>query len=188
VRPFAIRLCLVGVLTVSANAQAVEPTQPFDLPNFVVAFVDTAENGTITNEYIPRGETLQDWSSLIAVRVWPNIDTMQEAVGGYYQHIKPFCVETPDVHGIQTKTGQQEVILEAFLAPEDKSYLEYTRMRFMLNGETHEATSYQFSRRIPYDLKRIAQIKAQSPQARFDQLAGTTFEIRTKEPTQTTRK
>lgn len=187
-RTVVTSLCLAGVLAFSSMGLASEPTDPFVLPNYVLAFVDVAENGTITNEYVSRGETLEDWKSLIAVRVWPNIDDMREAVGGYYHHIQDWCVETPAVRGIMTKSGQQEVILEAFLAPQDKSYLEYTRMRFMFNAKSREVTSYQFSRRIPYDLTMIKKIKAQPPQTRFDQLAGTTFDIRTNAPTQTTSK
>ena len=181
-------VCLVTVLTFSRSGWCEDATEPFALPNYVLAFTDVAENGTITNEYVPQGESLADWTSLIAVRVWPNVGEMREAVGGYYQHIKAWCVETPDIHAIKTKSGEPELILEAFLAPEDKSYLEYTRMRFMVDAKARKTTSYQFSRRIPYDLKLIEKIKSESPQKRFDQLAGTTFSIQTEGPTKTTSK
>ncbi len=180
--------CLVSVLTFSQTGWGVEPTEPFALPNYVLAFTDVAENGTITNEYVPRGESLESWKSLIAVRVWPNVGDMREAVGGYYQPIKDWCVEKPDIHAIKTPTGEPQLILEAFLAPEDKSYLEYTRMRFMVDAKSRKTTSYQFSRRLPYDLKLIEKIKAESPQKRFDQLAGTTFDIQTNESTTMTSK
>ncbi len=127
-RALIVVLCLS---LCSQNGFAENPAETFSLSNYKLAYAEVNKTGHTVNEYVPRGETLENWTSLIAVRKWPNETNLETVIGYYMQNIKDFKVEEPTPLSVKGKSKKNEQIFEVFLAPPNKSHLEYSVVRFV---------------------------------------------------------
>src|SRR5271170_7668644 len=80
-----IRLCLFAILTCGLiqSLGAASPSFYFSGAIYELASVDVAKDGSITNEYVPQGQNLTSWTSLIGVRYWPRITKVSKAADGW---------------------------------------------------------------------------------------------------------
>jgi hypothetical protein len=77
--------------------------------------VDRAGSNTVTNEYVPIGESINAWTTLIGVRYWPTAPTVGDAVNGWMSHVRSVLVRDAKVFKASGKDN--DLVVEAWLAP-----------------------------------------------------------------------
>jgi len=170
----AFILCFA--ISFSACLQAAEPrtenpSAVFLDSLFELAFVDVNPQSGITNEYLQDGDTLEEWTAMISVRQWPEIDLVRDITGPYLKQMQASFVRDAQVFSPPPGTVGTDLIIELYLAPPDKSYLEYNLIRFGKEPGQHGVKMYQFALRGDFDLERAVPFNAQEMGPRLDQLA-----------------
>jgi len=169
----ALILCIA--ITFSACIQAAEPqtekpSAVFLDSLFELAFVDVNPQSGITNEYLQDGDTLEEWTAMLSVRQWPEIDLVQDITGPYLNQMQASFVRDAQVFSPPPGTVGTDVVIELYLAPPDKSYLEYNLIRFGKEPGQQGVKMYQFALRGDFDLERAIPFNAQRMGARLEQL------------------
>ncbi len=121
-------------------------TITFDGVTYVLASVDVSR-ATITNEYVPEGQSLKNWTTLLGVRRFAAARELNDVLPKYLGVIKPVLVGKPEFLKRRDVDASQEVMLVALLVAPDKSYHEYNLHRFFRTADG--VTAYQFAQRIP---------------------------------------
>lgn len=161
------------LLIASSTGSAVAATpEEFVVTRYKLAFVNVDKTGAITNEYVPRGQTLENWKTLIGVRVWPQIDKVAEVTGPYLRALEPVMVRETQAFEPEGSKPGEDVVFELYLAPADKSYLEYNLIRFVKESGTKGVKSYQFAERRPYDLDAAVKAYEQRRETWLGAIAG----------------
>lgn len=143
-RPFIIILSLFVGLGVALNAGVTSVS--FNGIKYVLAAVsvDKGVSGTITNEYVPNGETIDSWTTLLAVRYWPKINKVGDATGPWVKMIHPLLCRNLGVFA----RNDNDVLLEAWLAAPNRSYIEIDLHRFVAEPGTGGVKAYQYALKI----------------------------------------
>lgn len=168
----ALSCCAVACDATLAEDPTVEPREAFTVTNYQLAFVHVGQHGDITNEYTPRGESLESWTTLIAVRQWPQARELAEITGPYIRRLQPMFVRDAQVYRPEGSAAGTDVVIECYLAPADKSYLEYNLIRFTREPGTTGVKSYQFAVKGEYDLDAAVEFNKPRLKSRLDTIAG----------------
>jgi hypothetical protein len=131
-------------LSVALNAEV--PAVSFNGISYVIATVsvDKGVSGSITNEYVPKGETIDSWTTLLAVRYWPKINKVADATGPWLKMIHPLLCRNVGVFARNDK----DVLLEAWLAAPNRLYIEIDLQRFVAEPGTGGVKAYQYAQKI----------------------------------------
>lgn len=122
------------------------PSVTFSGVKYVLASVDVAKDGTITNEYVPVGESIESWTTLIAARYWPKVTKIDKATNAWVGMIRPLLVRDAVAYAADGK--KNDMVLEAWLAAPDKSYVEANLHRFVIEEGAVGVKAYQFAEKI----------------------------------------
>lgn len=129
------------------------PSVVFTDVEYKLAWVDSGDGSrSRTNEYLKEGETLEDWSAMVAVRHWPHLHQVREITKPYLDQIRHLFVQDAQVYASESNREETGVVIECYLAPPDKSYLEYNLIRFCTEPGDSGVKSYQFAVRGHYNL------------------------------------
>jgi len=137
----------VFALTFCAALQAAEPTVKFAGIEYHLASVEAGKSGAMTNEYVPGGETVDDWTSLIGVRQWPGVEKPEDVAGAWMKMVQPLLTKEAEV--FRAETTANDFIVEAWLSAPDRSYIEINLHRFVAEPGTKGVKAYQFAIKIP---------------------------------------
>jgi hypothetical protein len=108
--------------------------------------VDKSGTQTVTNEYVPLGEDINAWTTLIGVRYWPKAEKVGSAVSGWLGHVRSVLIRNATVFKANGKDN--DLIVEAWLAPADHSYVEINLHRFVAEEGVIGVKGYQFAQKI----------------------------------------
>lgn len=138
---------IVGLLlTVGTQLSGQDRRVAFDGEQYHLAFVDVA-NGNVTNEYLKQDETLDSWTTLLAVRLWPQAKAANETAQAWLRSVQPLLSRQARLYERQNAAGGADVIVEAWLSAPDKSYIEANLHRFVAD-EHGGVKAYQFAQRM----------------------------------------
>ncbi len=160
---FSIILVLISAVAVA------EPDQvQFDDISYNLVFTDKT-GGTITNEYVREGESLEEWSTLFAVREFQNQSSVKNPIQAVIDSTRQYMALPPKGLPSGDASTDKEMILVLWLVAPDQSYYEYDLYRFIYTGD--KVISYQYAQRLPFskNLDVSAEIKVQP--RRIDELA-----------------
>lgn len=129
------------------RAKAERPAIEFDGETYRLAWVNVAPDGAVTNEYVKSGETVEAWTTLLAVRLWPSTK-FGEAASAWLKMVGPVLTKKAEAFKSKAATGGEDVILEAWLSAPDRSYIEPNFNRFVVEPGTSGVKSYQFAEKI----------------------------------------
>lgn len=118
----------------------------YDGARYELAFVDL-KGKTATNEYVPEGESLSHWTTLIGVRRFGSATEIKDVLPTYVASVKPMLATPMEVLGRKGIGATQDVMVVLLLTSPDKSYYEYNLHRFIKTSEG--VVAYQFAQRIP---------------------------------------
>ncbi len=180
-------LCMVLLVSLAnAGDPAHTPkgvTTHFIGVDYHLAWVDAGEgNRAITNEYLAEGATLEDWETMVAVRKWPNLTEVKQVSGPYLSQINASFVRKAEVYSPPPGTVGTDFVLKCYLAPPDKSYLEYNLIRFGIEPGEKGVKSYQFAVRGPYSLENAIEFNSARLGERLDALTKLRLSVRTNIP------
>ena len=116
---------------------------------YQLASVEIGKDGSITNEYVPAGQNLDSWTTLIAVRQWTNTTDIGDAVKPWLKMIRPLLTKDVKVFD-KPNSGKEgnDVVFEAWLAAPDRSYIEINLHRFVKEKGSEGVKAYQFAQKI----------------------------------------
>jgi hypothetical protein len=139
-------LRIVIMLVASCAALCAAPQVDFDGVRYVLASVEVAKDGAVTNEYVPEGETIDSWTTLLAVRHWPKVKKIAKATDAWMAMVRPLLARDAVAYAADGK--KDDLVLEAWLSAPDKSYIEANLHRFVLEDGTAGVKAYQFADKI----------------------------------------
>jgi hypothetical protein len=131
----------------SEVAQPVTRTLTFDGVEYTLAWVDTSGN-TTTNEYVPIGESLTEWSTLIGVRHFHKETKLEVVIPAYLETVRSVLATEPEVLPRDGVELTEEATLVLFFVAPDQSYFEYDLHRFVASPDG--VIAYQFALRFPF--------------------------------------
>ncbi len=170
---------VTSAATTNANPTATQ----FNGVEYQLAWVDAGDRErATTNEYITEGETVESWSSMIAVRQWPNSSLVRDVTGPYLRQIQPHFVRNAQVFQPENVDSSTELVIECYLAPPDKSYLEYNLIRFGIEPGEKGVKSYQYALRGPYNLESAIEFNQPKLAERLNELTALRQKVVTKLP------
>lgn len=174
-----LALLLCGVVWAGESADSGAADGEFVVTKYDLAFVNVAPGGEITNEYVPEGETLEKWTTLIGVRVWPKAEELGEIVGPYIRALEPVMVRESAAYETPGSEPGTDVVFELYLAPADRSYLEYNLIRFTQEDGTDGVKSYQFAIKGPFNLEGAERENREKLESRLEVIGGLELEAYT---------
>lgn len=137
-------LCLLAGSVLRAETASVEIAGV----KYHLAWVDVSKDGAITNEYVPMGETIDAWTTLLGVRYWPNAKRVADAVNPWIKMIHPLLVRKAEIYGVTDSKNRDDIVIEAWLAAPDRSYIEINLHRFVIEPGADGVKAYQFAQKI----------------------------------------
>ncbi len=178
-RALSFLFCLVVVSLARGDEPIDRTSGTFSVTNYKLAFVHVGKQSEVVNEYVPRGGTLENWTTMIAVRQWPKAKALKEIIGPYVRNLQPLYARDAQVFRPEDAEDGNDIVFEFYLAPPDKSYLEYNLIRFVMEEESEGVKSYQFGVRGDYDLDAAVKFNTPRLKARLDTIAELTLEAET---------
>lgn len=160
---FCLVACLFG------NAKASDPTIDFAGRTYNLAFVGGTP-GFPVNEYLVEGETVEDWSSMVSVRHFPNFDSAEQYVKLYVEKLQPHLVCEAVVHAPEDASSNNDLTVEAYLAPANRAYIEYNLFRFVVEPGVKGLKAYQFAIRGEYNLEAAQSANEEALKGRLEEL------------------
>jgi hypothetical protein len=176
-----LALLLCGVTWADETEDSDDADGEFVVTKYDLAFVNVAPGGEITNEYVPEGETLERWTTLIGVRVWPKAEELGEIVGPYVRALEPVMVREASAYETPGSEPGTDVVFELYLAPADRSYLEYNLIRFTQEEGTDGVKSYQFAIKGAFDLDAAVKEHSSRLESRLEVIGGLELEAYTEQ-------
>ncbi len=106
-------------------------------------------DGTITNEYLRAGETVDAWVRMITFKEYAGTKELKDFLPNYMQAVRPLLALKPEILGPKVKKHKDEMMLLLLLLAPDKSHYEYVVHR-VYTDEEGPVKSVIFSLRIPF--------------------------------------
>lgn len=126
VRSFYALAIVALVVSVTSAASAAESLE-FDGQTLELAY-QARENKEAIREFIPRGETLETWTKLAAIRDYADHDDPAAMVAAVVRGIREKYPEAPYKVLVNKKSG--DAIVDFLLWPEDESFTEFNVFRY----------------------------------------------------------
>jgi hypothetical protein len=142
---------LVGFLSLVAALPAAEkPKFTFSAQEYTLAFVDLGPNGVI-NEYVPPGETVEKWTTLITVQQAPQVkepavvaEAVLKAVTG-----NDAVASRPQVLYRDGTKNREDIIVLLLIRDPAHGGNELSIQRYVKEPGTLGVKTYIYGRRIP---------------------------------------
>ncbi|HAL70438.1 MAG TPA: hypothetical protein DCP71_01530 [Verrucomicrobiales bacterium] len=115
---------------------------------YELASVQTGKDGSVTNEYVPLGETIDSWTTLLGVRHWPKAAKIGDAAGPWLKMVQPLLTQKVGVYKSPVAKSGNDIVMEAWLSAPDRSYIEINLHRFVIEEGTQGVKAYQFAQKI----------------------------------------
>ena len=138
--PVALALC--------CSAFGGEPASiKFDSSTYRLASVSVGADGTVTNEYLKEGETLESWTSMLSIRHLPIAESINHAINPWLQSIRTQLAKKWSASKTPGSDNQTDVIIEAWLNTGTLN-VEANLHRFVAEPGTAGVKSYRFVQRF----------------------------------------
>jgi len=135
------------ILFISPLVYASEAIE-FDGEKYNVAWSKKVSGKKIT-EYLKKGETIKNWSSMITVNQYVNARKVKEVIVPYLNSVKPMLALKPDILRDTRGPDSNILIVLVLLAP-DRSHYEFIVHRFV-DGKGFSVASTFFSYYLPFE-------------------------------------
>ncbi len=146
--PVQVLIAAVMVGGFCSLARGEVPTLEFGGKKYHLADAALGKDGSVTNEYVPEKETLENWTTMVAVRQWPKAQKVGDAAGPWLKMVQPLLTQKVGV--FKADGGKaDDVLFEAWLAAPDKSYIEINLHRFVKEAGAEGVKAYQYAQKIP---------------------------------------
>lgn len=124
-------------------------TLDFGGRKYWLASAEPGKDGSLTNEYVPVGETLENWTMLVAVRHWPKAGKVGDAATPWLKMVQPLLTQKVGVFKADSAKDAEDILMEAWLSAPDRSYIEINLHRFVKEKGAEGVKAYQFAQKVP---------------------------------------
>jgi hypothetical protein len=138
----------IVLLSCCAALRAESPSVQFAGVKYQLATVEVGKDGAVTNEYVPDGESINSWTTLLTVRHWPKVKKLGDAAGAWLKMIQPLLTQKVGAFKSDSAKSDDDLIFEAWLAAPDRSYIEIDLHRFVIEQGTDGVKAYQFAQKV----------------------------------------
>lgn len=115
---------------------------------YLLASVQVGNDGSVINEYVPEGETITVWTTLLGVRHWPAAEKIGDAAGPWIKMVQPLLTQQAGAFKTADAKSENDIIIEAWLSAPDRSYIEINLHRFVTETGTEGVKGYQFAQKV----------------------------------------
>lgn len=143
-----LRLLAVGLLACGVTRAAPAPLELAGV-TYTFAFAQVGKDGAVTNEYVPAGQDLKAWTTLVGVRHWPRQTSLRQVVGDWLKMVEPLLTRKVEVFPAGDPANANDQIVEAWISAPDKSYIEINLHRFVRVDGVNGIRAFQYAHRIP---------------------------------------
>jgi hypothetical protein len=140
-------LLTITTLCLTHGARAESQTLDFGGKKYTLASAVVGKDGSLTNEYVPEGETLQSWTTLVAGRQWPKAEKVGDAAAPWLKMIRPLLTKKVEVFKSEGAKGD-DILFEAWLSAPDRSYIEINLHRFVKEEGSEGVKAYQYAQKV----------------------------------------
>jgi hypothetical protein len=138
-------LRITALFIVLAAASRGAPIVTFDQVTYTRQFVSTTPDLRLA-EYVAPGETVENWTTLVAVRNFPALDSPGTAVAEFAKTLRQ---SNPAARfEILVKPDESEATIDFLTWPEDASYAEFNIFRYVKRAGYPGLIAYQFAYRF----------------------------------------
>ena len=95
---------------------------------------------------MPVGESIENWTALLAMRYYPNAQKIGEPASAWVAMVRPLL--TRPIEPLGRKAEPNVVLLDAWLSAPDKSYIEVDYYLFRQEEAVSGVKSYQFAQKV----------------------------------------
>lgn len=113
---------------------------------YTLVFAAEDENVRI-NEYLRKGETVDEWNRMFTVRHYKNAKELKDAVNPYLEQIKPYRTVPIDAFKNKNSKNKADVVFTTMLLDPKGDYTEIVVHRFIVNDKD-EVRSAVMSERV----------------------------------------
>ncbi len=145
-----ISCCLSNAAVAAEPAHGDQAVIHFDGRTFVLAY-EGEKDGEVIQEFIPRGQTLENWTELTAIRAYQQFNDPLAFANGMLAEVEKKDADAPTVLMSNKETGG--AVLAFIVWPEDRSFVEFNIFRFE-KRDGGGLVSQQFAQRVYGDASR----------------------------------
>lgn len=125
--PCIVRLLMLGATII--GAAAIEAADSLDFDGHSLELTSQArENDDSIQEFIPKGETLENWTKLAAIREQSELDDPATTAKGMAKDLRKQYPKSPFKVMVNKKAG--EAMIDFVVWPEDGSFAEFNVFRY----------------------------------------------------------
>lgn len=140
-------LFVLTALCLTSTARAESHTLDFGGKKYELASAVVGKDGSVTNEYVPTGETLQNWTTMVAVRQWPKAEKVGDAAAPWLKMVRPLLTKKVEVFKSEG-AKREDILFEAWLSAPDRSYIEINLHRFVKEEGSEGIKAYQYAQKV----------------------------------------
>lgn len=142
-------LVLLGALlvlpTVASAEELKKPQLQFQGTTFELAFAQANQSEAL-NEYIPAGETLEQWKTMLAVRTYAGRRDYQQLAGGIIKVLKE---KNPLARAaLHTSADGKRSMVDFVTWDLDQEITEFNIFIYQLGPDGNSVLSHQFAERV----------------------------------------
>ncbi len=119
----------------------------FDNETYVLASVTVSPDGSVTNDYVKEGETLDTWTTLLTVRHLPQAETINHAINPWLQSVRTQLAKKWSAARSPLPASDADVIVEAWVNT-GSLQVEATLYRFASLKGVPGVMAYRFVERL----------------------------------------
>ncbi len=145
------RFLLVGFLGLASVLPAAEkPKLTFSAQEYTLAFVDLGANGVI-NEYVPPGDTVEKWTTLITVQQAPQVKEPAVVAAAVLRAVtdNDAVASKPQVLFRDGTKNREDIIVLLLIRDPAHGGNELSIQRYVKEPGTVGVKTYIYGRRIP---------------------------------------
>lgn len=145
-----------AAIVATQTAQAVDPIRFLGVDYFV-AYQAGAPNSDMLNEFLPRGQKLKSWKTLLAVRYYHSAQAIEDALVQWGELLQNSDTPGATLRELkdEVEDRQRERIFQMSIRPRGDAYLELNTWRFVKTDDG-SILSYQYARRVnPRDKEEL---------------------------------
>ena len=141
---FHVAALTVALVAISA-APASDRSITFDEVTYTRQFIGNMNPGGLA-EYVRPTETVDNWTTLVAVRNFPKLN---DAAGAAAQLVRTLKASNPDARfQLLVKEDQSEAMVDFITWPKDGAYAEFNVFRYLKQPGYAGLIAYQFACRF----------------------------------------
>jgi len=143
-------LSAAGLLLTAALVFGAEPasTLRFDNTTFILSKVTVSSDGSVTNDYVKQGESIENATTLLSVQHAPKAGSINDAINPWLQSVRPQLTKKWTATKTPNSSLDADVVVEAWLGAPTDPRTSVTLQRFVSESDSEGVKIYRFVEKL----------------------------------------